>query len=182
MRTIAIAKHDFVGQSETELSFKAGARIVVTNEREPGDWWKGEIDGKRGFFPSSFCEVCEEDVAPANPACTLALAASTADVSKISLRDQSYKEELAHQGPATSVVSDPTGQAPVSQEQHSHAPMIATGDSASGPLMSIPSGGQTFVSSDSLLLPASSPYATRDSPLLGLRRPDCHLHRPARPA
>ena len=42
-RTIAIAKHDFVGQSETELTFQAGARITVITEREPGDWWKGEI-------------------------------------------------------------------------------------------------------------------------------------------
>ena len=54
---VAIAKHDFVGQSEAELSFRAGARIIVTGEREPGDWWKGEMGGKRGFFPSSFCEV-----------------------------------------------------------------------------------------------------------------------------
>ena len=60
---MAIAKHDFKGQSETELSFKTGARITVINRREPGDWWKGECDGKRGFFPSSFCEICAEDLA-----------------------------------------------------------------------------------------------------------------------
>ena len=59
-RTIAIAKHDFLGQSETELTFQAGARITVITEREPGDWWKGEIGGKRGFFPSSFCDICRE--------------------------------------------------------------------------------------------------------------------------
>mmetsp|Transcript_25879 Transcript_25879/g.77963 ORF Transcript_25879/g.77963 Transcript_25879/m.77963 type:complete len:1143 (+) Transcript_25879:198-3626(+) len=57
---VAIAKYHFVGQSETELSFRAGARIVVTSEREPGEWWKGEIGGKRGFFPSSFCDVHRE--------------------------------------------------------------------------------------------------------------------------
>jgi len=56
----AIAKHDFLGQSETELTFQAGARITVITEREPGDWWKGEIGGKRGFFPSSFCDICRE--------------------------------------------------------------------------------------------------------------------------
>ena len=61
-RIVAIAKHDFEGQSETELSFKTGARITVTKKREPGDWWKGECDGKRGFFPSSFCEICAEDL------------------------------------------------------------------------------------------------------------------------
>ena len=59
---VAIAKHDFSGQSENELSFKTGAKIIVTSPRQPGDWWKGEVDGKRGFFPSSFCEIRSEAV------------------------------------------------------------------------------------------------------------------------
>jgi len=59
---VAIAKHDFSGQSEAELSFKTGAKIIVTSARQAGDWWKGEVDGKRGFFPSSFCDIRSEAV------------------------------------------------------------------------------------------------------------------------
>lgn len=177
MRTIAIAKHDFVGQSETELSFKAGTRIVVTNEREPGDWWKGEIDGRRGFFPSSFCEVCEEDVALVKPPCIQPLLAiPTPNITKIPLCGRSYKEEPVHQGPATSVVVE----APVPQEQRSHAPAVATSHSASGSQMSVQSGGHAFVSGDSLLLTASLLYATRDYSLLGPRWPVCRIHRPTK--
>ena len=36
------------------LNFEAGARIEVTRELGTGDWWFGILDGKEGWFPSTF--------------------------------------------------------------------------------------------------------------------------------
>ena len=43
---------DFNGSAD-ELSFTAGTEITVLNEVVEG-WWMGEIDGKKGLFPSSY--------------------------------------------------------------------------------------------------------------------------------
>ena len=39
------------------LTFAAGARIEVVEERESGGWWAGKLNGKLGWFPSSFCTI-----------------------------------------------------------------------------------------------------------------------------
>jgi hypothetical protein len=61
--------HDFTPQanSSTCISFRAGQVIHVIN-RDPSGWWDGELDGKRGWFPSNYVSsedmleklVCEE--------------------------------------------------------------------------------------------------------------------------
>lgn len=43
----------YAGSSATCLSFRAGERIRVLN-RDPSGWWDGEIDGRRGWFPSNY--------------------------------------------------------------------------------------------------------------------------------
>jgi hypothetical protein len=50
-----LALHDFVPQQQnaTCLSFRAGERIRVLN-RDPSGWWDGELDGRRGWFPSNY--------------------------------------------------------------------------------------------------------------------------------
>ena len=50
-----IALHDFVPQEQnaTCLSFRAGENIQVLN-RDPSGWWDGELDGRRGWFPSNY--------------------------------------------------------------------------------------------------------------------------------
>lgn len=52
---IVRAMHDFVPQQQnaTCLSFSAGETIRVLN-RDPSGWWDGEIDGRRGWFPSNY--------------------------------------------------------------------------------------------------------------------------------
>ena len=47
--------HDFVPQdpNATCLSFRAGQVMRVLN-RDPSGWWYGEVDGKRGWFPSNY--------------------------------------------------------------------------------------------------------------------------------
>ena len=37
------------------LTFAAGARIAVVEEREKGGWWAGRLEGRLGWFPSAFC-------------------------------------------------------------------------------------------------------------------------------
>ncbi|KAJ7585082.1 hypothetical protein C8J56DRAFT_1166265 [Mycena floridula] len=49
------ALHDFAGSSD-ELAFKAGDEIAVVNE-VLDDWWMGELNGKRGLFPTSYTKV-----------------------------------------------------------------------------------------------------------------------------
>ena len=51
------ALHDFVplAGSNTCLSFKAG-QVIRTLNRDSSGWWDGEVDGKRGWFPSNYVE------------------------------------------------------------------------------------------------------------------------------
>lgn len=46
------AMYDFNGSAD-ELTFRAGTEIKVLNEVVEG-WWMGEIDGKKGLFPTSY--------------------------------------------------------------------------------------------------------------------------------
>ncbi|KAG9041746.1 hypothetical protein FS837_011814 [Tulasnella sp. UAMH 9824] len=50
-----IAMHDFSPQpgNATCLRFRAGEVIHVLN-RDPTGWWDGELDGRRGWFPSNY--------------------------------------------------------------------------------------------------------------------------------
>merc|ERR1712185_85020 len=70
MVKIAVAQHAWTGDGgngdSRYLTFSAGARIEVVTIREAGGWWAGKLDGKFGWFPSSFCII--EDVAPPKPA------------------------------------------------------------------------------------------------------------------
>ena len=57
------ALHSFVpqqsqysGSMATCLAFRAGERIRVLN-RDPSGWWDGEIDGRRGWFPSNYVDA-----------------------------------------------------------------------------------------------------------------------------
>jgi son of sevenless len=47
--------HDFTSQQQsvTCLSFQAGQIIRVLN-RDASGWWDGEVDGRRGWFPSNY--------------------------------------------------------------------------------------------------------------------------------
>lgn len=72
MPKVAIALHAWSGSSNEQssdskryLTFGPGARIDVVEEREHGGWWAGRLDGRLGWFPSSFCRI-EEDVPEAD--------------------------------------------------------------------------------------------------------------------
>ena len=50
-----LAMHDFQPRqpNATCLAFKAGQIIRVCN-RDPSGWWDGEVDSRRGWFPSNY--------------------------------------------------------------------------------------------------------------------------------
>jgi len=50
------ALYDFDAQNETDLSFKEGDIINVLDTTDPSGWYKGEVGGVEGFFPSNFVE------------------------------------------------------------------------------------------------------------------------------
>ncbi|EGG24432.1 SH3 domain-containing protein [Cavenderia fasciculata] len=50
------ALYEYVGSDATELDFYTGDVITVLGEDESG-WWKGEIEGRTGLFPSNYTEV-----------------------------------------------------------------------------------------------------------------------------
>ena len=68
-----IAQHAWTGASpgsagkdDRYLTFPAGARIAVVEERQEGDWWAGRLDGRLGWFPSAFCVPADYARAGAN--------------------------------------------------------------------------------------------------------------------
>ncbi|XP_055084543.1 guanine nucleotide exchange factor VAV3-like isoform X1 [Periophthalmus magnuspinnatus] len=55
---IAVARYDFSSRDTRELSLLQGDSIKVFAKMSNG-WWKGEVDGRVGWFPSTYVE--EED-------------------------------------------------------------------------------------------------------------------------
>jgi len=52
---VVLALHDYFPQHQnaTCLSFKTGQIIRVLNKDASG-WWDGELEGRRGWFPSNY--------------------------------------------------------------------------------------------------------------------------------
>ncbi|CAK6965625.1 guanine nucleotide exchange factor VAV3-like isoform X2 [Scomber scombrus] len=55
---IAVARYDFSSRDTRELSLLQGDLIKIYTKMSNG-WWKGEVDGRVGWFPSTYVE--EED-------------------------------------------------------------------------------------------------------------------------
>jgi len=60
------ALYEFWGESEAELSFSVGAIITVIKKDDPG-WWEGQLDGRKGLFPSNYVEPYNGPATPASP-------------------------------------------------------------------------------------------------------------------
>lgn len=52
----AIAKFDYVGRSQRELSFKKGASLLLYM-RASDDWWEGRHSGVDGLIPHQYIVV-----------------------------------------------------------------------------------------------------------------------------
>jgi hypothetical protein len=53
------AKYNFVSRKDNELSFAKGDSIKVLDRHKSG-WWKGELNGKVGRFPSNYCAQLDQ--------------------------------------------------------------------------------------------------------------------------
>eukprot|EP00027_Filamoeba_sp_ATCC50430_P004754 CAMPEP_0168562632 /NCGR_PEP_ID=MMETSP0413-20121227/12234_1 /TAXON_ID=136452 /ORGANISM="Filamoeba nolandi, Strain NC-AS-23-1" /LENGTH=644 /DNA_ID=CAMNT_0008594087 /DNA_START=45 /DNA_END=1981 /DNA_ORIENTATION=+ len=54
-----VALFAFTQRKDDQLSFAKGDIITVLKQRKSG-WWKGELNGRVGKFPSNYCKVLEE--------------------------------------------------------------------------------------------------------------------------
>ena len=65
-----MAMYDYDATCDEELTFVEGEIIVILS-KEPHDvddgWWKGELRGEIGLFPSLVVEPCAEDGSPLTP-------------------------------------------------------------------------------------------------------------------
>uniref|UniRef100_A0A671M7R7 SH3 domain containing 19 n=1 Tax=Sinocyclocheilus anshuiensis TaxID=1608454 RepID=A0A671M7R7_9TELE len=52
----AVALYDFTAETEEDLAFQQGDRILVTAHIDD-EWWSGQINGRQGFFPKAFVEI-----------------------------------------------------------------------------------------------------------------------------
>ncbi|KAM4699922.1 intersectin-1 isoform 1-T1 [Discoglossus pictus] len=51
-----IGMYDYIAQNDDELAFAKGQIINVLNKEDP-DWWKGELNGQVGLFPSNYVKL-----------------------------------------------------------------------------------------------------------------------------
>ncbi|TKS85984.1 Intersectin-1 SH3 domain-containing protein 1A SH3P17 [Collichthys lucidus] len=51
-----IGMYDYVAQNDDELAFLKGQVITVLN-KDDCDWWKGELNGREGLFPSNYVKL-----------------------------------------------------------------------------------------------------------------------------
>ncbi len=54
------AIYDFESQQADDLPFKAGDKIKIVDSSDR-DWWKGELNGRIGLFPSNYVEDRESN-------------------------------------------------------------------------------------------------------------------------
>jgi len=51
----AKAMYPYAGQTQDELSFKEGD-VITIHKKDPGGWWEGELNGKRGWIPANYVQ------------------------------------------------------------------------------------------------------------------------------
>lgn len=56
----ARALYDYDATNDTELSFRAGDILTITEQDESG-WWFAELNGAAGFVPNNYVEVLPEE-------------------------------------------------------------------------------------------------------------------------
>ncbi|XP_030062110.1 LOW QUALITY PROTEIN: guanine nucleotide exchange factor VAV3 [Microcaecilia unicolor] len=56
---IAIARYDFCARDMRELSLLKGDVVKIYTKMSPNGWWRGEVNGRVGWFPSTYVEEDE---------------------------------------------------------------------------------------------------------------------------
>lgn len=55
-----IALYDYTAANSDEMSFTKGQVIGVLDKNNP-DWWKGELNGVTGLFPTNYVKMTTSD-------------------------------------------------------------------------------------------------------------------------
>uniref|UniRef100_A0A3Q1HYP9 Intersectin 2b n=1 Tax=Acanthochromis polyacanthus TaxID=80966 RepID=A0A3Q1HYP9_9TELE len=63
-----IAIYDYTAANQDEMSFTKGQLINVLDKNNP-DWWKGEINGVTGLFPTNYVKMTTADCDPSQQWC-----------------------------------------------------------------------------------------------------------------
>jgi hypothetical protein len=63
-----MALYNYAGQHEDELTFTKGSIINVQSKDDP-DWWKGELNGVEGVFPSNYVTPITDASSPVQTTC-----------------------------------------------------------------------------------------------------------------
>ncbi|KAJ7990976.1 hypothetical protein DPEC_G00292450 [Dallia pectoralis] len=63
-----IAMYDYKAANEDEMSFSKGQLISVFDKNNP-DWWKGEVNGVTGLFPTNYVKMTTTDTDPSQQWC-----------------------------------------------------------------------------------------------------------------
>uniref|UniRef100_A0A3Q2CVY0 Vav guanine nucleotide exchange factor 3 n=1 Tax=Cyprinodon variegatus TaxID=28743 RepID=A0A3Q2CVY0_CYPVA len=57
---LAIARYDFSSRDTRELSLQEGDVVKIYTKSGANGWWRGEVNGRVGWFPSTYVEEVEE--------------------------------------------------------------------------------------------------------------------------
>ncbi|XP_018522386.1 intersectin-2b [Lates calcarifer] len=63
-----IAIYDYTAATKDEMSFSKGQLINVLDKNDP-DWWKGEVNGVTGLFPTNYIKMTTADCDPSQQWC-----------------------------------------------------------------------------------------------------------------
>ncbi|XP_008587021.1 PREDICTED: guanine nucleotide exchange factor VAV3-like [Galeopterus variegatus] len=56
---IAVARYDFCARDMRELSLLKGDVVKIYTKMSANGWWRGEVNGRVGWFPSTYVEMDE---------------------------------------------------------------------------------------------------------------------------
>lgn len=75
----AVAKFDYAGRSESELTFKENDKVSVLKDDVPGGWWLASLNAKIGHVPPGYFEKVNPDAEKKNgmPANTTTITTAT---------------------------------------------------------------------------------------------------------
>ncbi|XP_030624844.1 guanine nucleotide exchange factor VAV3 [Chanos chanos] len=57
---VAIVRYDFSSRDTRELSLQEGDVVKIYTKTGANGWWRGEVNGRVGWFPSTYVEEAEE--------------------------------------------------------------------------------------------------------------------------
>ena len=63
-----MALYSYSAQNQDELTFHKNSIINVLS-KDDADWWKGEVNGVTGMFPSNYVQPLSEANAAGSEAC-----------------------------------------------------------------------------------------------------------------